>query len=151
MSNDDLPEREEKALRDFLEGRSTAQELHRALAHFARFDLASEGYRSMELSDPFSCEVGVELPRVIQRLESYLEGSLSAEELTLWATHLTLIDAYVTPGWEDDELADRYEVMWDVLQELSTPAIDGEIDEQRVSGYLDRLETLRADPRDCSH
>ena len=131
-----------QALRSYLEGRITDHELHQALAHVARFDMASERYRSVDFTSPLVCEVEVGVQQVVNRLQEYIKGRITADELVQWAAHLTLIDAYVTPGWQDDALADRFEPMWDVLQQLSSPAIDGEITPERVSEYLRRLAAI---------
>ena len=132
----------EQALRSYLEGRITDHELHQELAYVTHFDLVTEGCRSVDFTNSLVCEVEVSVPQVVNRLQEYLRGRITADELMQWAAHLTLIDAYVTAGWHDDAQADRFEPMWHVLQQLSSPAIDGEITPERVSEYLLRLAAI---------
>jgi len=141
MSNSSFSDREEQALRGYLEGRMKDHDLHQALSHVARFDVESEGWRTVDLTGSLGCSIEVDVPHVVSRLKDYLRGTIPAYELMQWAAHLTLIDAYVSPGWQDDALADEYEPMWDVLQQLSSPSTDGKITPEVVSAHLRRLET----------
>ncbi|MFZ2486473.1 MAG: hypothetical protein WAW84_07790 [Candidatus Rickettsiella isopodorum] len=72
-------------------------------------------------------------------LLAYLSGELSADDLTNWAGFLCIRAEYVSPKCEESN-PDYYEDMWYVVQCLSTPEIDGEINEERVKQYLDELE-----------
>lgn len=72
-------------------------------------------------------------------LLDYLDGKLSADDLTNWAGFLCIRTEYVSPKCEDSN-PDYYEDMWYVVQCLSTPEIDGEINEKQVHLYLSELE-----------
>ncbi|HFB67075.1 MAG TPA: hypothetical protein ENJ60_16190 [Aeromonadales bacterium] len=79
-------------------------------------------------------------PEIVKgMLDKYLVGEVGAQRLSDWAGFLTSNDVYVTPGWEDDTLADKYEPMWEVLQRLSTPFIDDAISKDRVESYIVEL------------
>ena len=52
---------------------------------------------------------------------------------------------YGTPYSLDDELADYFEDMFYVIQRLSTPEIDGEVNEGRVKKYLSELNKYPPD------
>ena len=62
-----------------------------------------------------------------------------AQQLSDKSAFLISIDAYKTAGWEDDRQADKYESMWYILQQLSTPFIDGPITKERVGRYINEL------------
>ncbi|MEM2160993.1 MAG: hypothetical protein QXN55_08580 [Candidatus Nitrosotenuis sp.] len=96
----------------------------------------------------YSMQVTVLPKHVRKMLWNYLAGKISAEELSRWANFLCLRAEYSSVHYLDDKLddslkdklADYYEDMWYVIQRLSTPEIDGEIDEARVRSYLDELK-----------
>jgi len=136
MSNNGRHDSEKLALQRYLTGDITTQELHQALSRVARFNISSEGISSIVFHSHLTCEVEVDVSHVRNRLKDYLRGKVSDEELAQWATHLVLIESYVTPAWEEELEVERYEPMWNILQQLSTPAIDGEITSRRIDEYL---------------
>lgn len=75
-------------------------------------------------------------------LEKYMKNELTADQLSEWADFLISSDVYVTEGWEDDEQADNFLPMWNVLQQLATPFIDGPITKERISYYLKQLKNI---------
>ncbi|MEX2499484.1 MAG: hypothetical protein WD397_11490 [Wenzhouxiangellaceae bacterium] len=77
-------------------------------------------------------------------LNKYLAGQVDAQSLSDWAAFLTSCDVYVTHGWKDDSQADKYEPMWEILQQLSTPSIDGPITKNRVKSYINLLSNITA-------
>lgn len=82
-------------------------------------------------------------PEIIEAmLSKYLAGEIDAELLSDWSLFLTTYDVYVTSGWEDDNQADKYEPMWEVLQQLSTPFIDGLITKERVRDHISELRLI---------
>lgn len=71
-------------------------------------------------------------------LEKYLAGSITSDELNKWARFIVLRGEYDCPDCElSDE--DHYEAMWDVIQALSVPEIDGDITHVRVEKYITQL------------
>ena len=82
---------------------------------------------------------------IISMLEKYLAGAVNEEQLSDWAGFLISNDVYVTESWEDDFQADKYEPMWEVLQQLSAPVIDGETTKYRVEDYISQLSSLDSD------
>lgn len=72
-------------------------------------------------------------------LHDYLSGKISSSQLNSWALFVCLRGEYSCPNWQDDEFADHYEDMFYVIQKLSTPKIDGEINPDRVKEYLFEL------------
>lgn len=87
-------------------------------------------------------------PRHVRRiLKDYLAGKISSENLTRWAMFIcsrfeycVVIDAF------DFELADYFEDLFYVIQRLSTPLIDGAVNEERVRQYLSELDKYPQDP-----
>lgn len=82
---------------------------------------------------------------IILMLEKYLSGVVKEKQLSDWAGFLISNDVYVTETWEDDFQADKYEPMWEVLQQLSAPIIDGGVTKYKVESYIDQLSSLESD------
>lgn len=79
---------------------------------------------------------------LIPVLDSYLNGHITPTELQRWSSWVLGQDEFCVQGWEDDSIADRYEPMWYVLQQLSTPLVDGEITQERVREHVSTLSSL---------
>ncbi len=80
-------------------------------------------------------------PRDVRKmLLHFLNGQITSVDLNKWAQFITLRAEYCCPHWEIDKIADYYEDMMYVIQCLSTPEIDGEINESQVKQYLSELE-----------
>ncbi|MDA0698061.1 MAG: hypothetical protein O2793_16895, partial [Proteobacteria bacterium] len=73
-------------------------------------------------------------------LLQYLEGEISDYELNQWARFICLRTEFTVPGGDDDKICDFYEDMYYVIQRVSTPEIDGDIDEDRIQSYLNELD-----------
>ncbi len=71
-------------------------------------------------------------------LRRYLSRNITAEDLNNWAGFICIRAEYTPPESEEID-PDYYEDMFDVIQCLSTPEIDGEINEARVNQYLSEL------------
>jgi hypothetical protein len=76
-------------------------------------------------------------------LNRYLHGDLTDSQLQEWADCLVSCDAYVSPDWQNDVSADFYEPMWDALQQLASPEIDGVITTERVERFVKKLEQMK--------
>lgn len=80
-------------------------------------------------------------------LTRYLSGDISDFELNKWARFICLRLEYIVPGGDDDSLNDFYEDMYYVIQRVSTPEIDGDINEDSIKSYLNELnEKYPTDP-----
>jgi hypothetical protein len=88
----------------------------------------------------YDMEVIVHPKDVKNMLQSYLEGRLSAEDLTNWAGFICVRGEYCSPNYLEDAMADYYEDMFYVIQRLSTPEIDGEVNDATVKSYLAELD-----------
>ena len=103
--------------------------------NFARRNLASELKKLDEV---------IVTPRTIQNmLEKYLNNSVSARELSEWASFLITSDIYICPDWENDDKAEQYETMWYVLQQISSPEIDGEITTECIIDHINILSRIK--------
>ncbi len=105
--------------------------------------LVNEGKKilgSQKVSDDI--EVFVTPSLIVLFLIKYVCGEIDSNYLCEWAGFLISNDVYVTPGWEDDSIADKYEPMWEILQNLSTPMTDGPISKTRVEGFIETLKHL---------
>ncbi len=80
--------------------------------------------------------------KVREILKKYLHDILSAKQLNEWAKFICIRGEYCCPENPSDfaNNEDYYEDMWNVIQCLSTPEIDGEINEECVRQYLGELE-----------
>ncbi len=86
-------------------------------------------------------------PRHVKKmLLNYLSGKCSAEDLTRWASFVCMRAEYGSANYLDDEMVDYYEDMFYVIQCLSTPEIDGEVNEKQVKLYLSELDKYPDDP-----
>lgn len=78
--------------------------------------------------------------QVRNMLTRYLSGDISDFELNKWARFICLRLEYIVPGGDDDNINDFYEDMYYVIQRVSTPEIDGDINEDSIKSYLDELD-----------
>lgn len=82
------------------------------------------------------CKILITPQQIAKILADYLNKKLNPMELQKWADFLCHNDALYTPRHEGE---DYYEDMWHVLQKISTPFIDGEINVNNISEYLTEL------------
>ncbi|WP_256082165.1 hypothetical protein [Massilia sp. YIM B04103] len=83
------------------------------------------------------------MPKNIESiLQMYLLGERSASELKDWAGFILSSEGYVCPNWDIDELTDRYEPMWEILQQLAMPEIHGQLSSQKIETYLQTLASI---------
>ena len=87
----------------------------------------------------YEVRVAVEPRHVRKMLHDYLLGKINDKDLTRWAMFICMRAEYGTPYYLDDEMADYYEDMFYVIQRLSMPEIDGEVNEVSVKSYLTEL------------
>jgi hypothetical protein len=91
----------------------------------------------------FEVKVPVYPSDVKTMLSKYLSDEISSDDLSKWGAFLCLRGEY---GSSEEELRideDFYETMWNVVQALSAPEIDGEITKAQVRGYFDELEKYK--------
>ncbi len=85
-------------------------------------------------------EITIKPSYVRKMLERYLKNEISYFDLNNWARFICLRTEYTVPDWENAEVNDDfYSDMYYVIQRISTPEIDGDIDEERIKGYLAEL------------
>lgn len=79
----------------------------------------------------------------------YLNHEATPRELQEWASWVLSCAPFCVKDWQDDSVADHYEPMWQVLQELSAPWVDGEPTRERCHEHLKILKSLdsNAGPR----
>ncbi len=82
---------------------------------------------------------------VIYVLQKFLSGILPSEYLIDWSSFLILGDMFVDPQWKYNQNSneDLYEPMWWVLQQLTCPAIDGEVTFNRVTKLVKDLKDFK--------
>jgi hypothetical protein len=104
---------------------------------------AMERVRSQPASEIGLCSV---MPAdILLVLQRRLTGSVTNEHLRAWADLVLWHDSYVNPGPSDDDaVADHYESMWDVLQQLELPAIHGPATDDRIIQHIASLKKLLA-------
>ncbi len=94
------------------------------------------------LKNIFAKEIVVFPLQIVNMLCMYLKNEISAEKLSEWASFLITSDVYVCPDWKDQEKSEKYERMWYVLQQLSSPELDGEITQKGVRQHLQTLHEI---------
>lgn len=82
------------------------------------------------------CKILVTPEHIKKVLIDYLDKKMCSQELSIWADFLCCNDGFFTPYHENE---DYYENMWYVVQRISTPFIDGEINIENISKYLAEL------------
>lgn len=80
---------------------------------------------------------------VAAMLTQFLNGTVSAEEIAAWSDFLLTEDVYTSPGYPNENETDKYEPMWWILQQLSSPEIDGYLDVSRAEEHLEVLDELK--------
>ena len=94
-------------------------------------------------------------PRHVKKmLVAFLQGQITASDLTKWAEFICFRCEYVSVCTDIDpldhkyqyrEIADYYIDMRYVVQKLSTPYLDGEVNTISVSQYLKELDKYKDD------
>ena len=125
-------------LEAFAEGRASRDELEKGLAGLVTVRFRGEE-RSVEVSPELKDEFVIRPEHVRSRMQAYLRGELTAEQLSEWASVILLVGAY---NWLGSQFLESSpgERAWEVVQELSLPAVHGEISHRAVHEKLDRLK-----------
>lgn len=123
-------------LEGILHGEFSVSEAIDLLRNYLQIDL-DDSIRKINVIHPLNCEVEITPIEVQNVLNKYIRGEVDADYLTKWAFLLTTLDEFTTPP-NDDE--DYYEHMWYVLQQLSSPEIDGKITLDKISGHVIELD-----------
>lgn len=88
-------------------------------------------------------EVEVVPKYIILKLNLYLEDKINEEQLSEWAAFIVTMEGFETPHWKDDyDLADNYDPMWEILQRLSTPHLDGWVNKELAKDYIAVLKKI---------
>jgi hypothetical protein len=125
------------SLQRFARGEVTRAQLEHDLKGLVEIDFSGP-VRAVRHSGDIGVEVEVRPEDVVQRLQSYLRGEMSAQTLSEWASAILMIDAYIYQGHEFSEVT-RGEEGWLVVQELSSPEVHGEISPASAHRQIDRL------------
>lgn len=91
----------------------------------------------------YDVKITVSPENVAKMLLAYLNKSINDEQLKNWANFLCSRAEYVSIDADFNIVSDYYEDMWYVIQRLSTPEIDGEINDSTVKKYLNELEKYK--------
>jgi hypothetical protein len=88
----------------------------------------------------YETRVIIKPAHVRRMLLDFLASKYTAKDLKKWATFICARTEYGCENYLDDQVADYYEDMFYIIQCLSTPEIDGEINEKQVQLYLFELK-----------
>ena len=138
MSNDEV----ERRLRSFLSGDVPFTDMRQWFARYGEIRMSGDSIHSIDFHSPPPVEIVVRPLDVQGMLRRYLAGTLDAHSLRQWAAFIVLSEAYAPPEAEGTNDEDLYEPMWYVLQQLSTPEIDGAISPHRARKHLDEIKNL---------
>jgi len=111
----------------------------RILAFILDGDISLIDEIDMNQYDQLNETVIIKPSHIRKMLLKYLTEEISDFDLNQWARFLCLRGEYIVPGGDDDKINDFYEDMYYVIQRVSTPEIDGDIDKDRIQSYLDEL------------
>lgn len=138
--------REDKAkqlLTDFLEGRRPLSQIEEELHDYLliNFHLAP-ARREIVRSDLDSrtIQITVKEHHLRHMLQQYLDGEVSAIELSNWAALIYMLPVFVPEGETEDERWEAgNEPTWTIIQELVTPELFDSLHPDAVRRYLDLL------------
>lgn len=88
----------------------------------------------------FNMKLIVEPIHVRKMLDRYLTEKISANDLNKWAIFICFRTEYISADPLNDELVDYFDDMFYVIQCLSAPELDGEINKKSVLAYLAELD-----------
>jgi hypothetical protein len=103
-------------------------------------DISLINHDALVSPDLGDVEVVITPSHLRKMFRSFLNGKINADELKHWAEFVRFRGEYVCKGWENDDSADYYTDMWDVLQMTSTPELDYELTPETIRRYLKMLE-----------
>ena len=90
---------------------------------------------------------------IIHVLEKYLQNDLDENYVREWALFVRMILRYVSPNDEycehnnDEKAYEKYYPVWEVIEQLTCPAIDGELTPARAKELIHLLyEFMRNTP-----
>jgi len=75
---------------------------------------------------------------VINFLQLYISNKKIEAEVKDWALFLLMTDAFSTPNIETD----YFDSLWDIINELSCPEVDGKLTKERALNYISELKKL---------
>lgn len=85
-------------------------------------------------------EIFVKPNHVRKMLLDFLAGKITADELAKWSKFICLRPEYGSEFYLDDEKWNYHETMFNVIQRLSTPELDGDVTHESVKNYLSKLK-----------
>lgn len=132
----------EKMLRGFLEGVYTLDQVKRVLEPRLIFDFDDHEKRREILRNELAgaIKIPVDETHVRKTLERYLEGKLSATDVSDWAAFVYLTEVFVPKGdTEEARWLAGEGPTWDVLQRLMTPSLFGGLNEMMAKEYIEML------------
>ena len=91
-------------------------------------------------------EVHITPPDLLPMLRRYFEGKATANEMQEWASWILFQEELCILGWQNDDLADYYEPMWNILQAISSPATDGPLSRTKAHAYMSMLNAMGPGP-----
>jgi hypothetical protein len=101
---------------------------------------------------PFSHLVRIHLDpiAIIHVMEKFLQNEIDEWFVKEWALFILMMDCYVSPNYEyyisdtcsdiNGEIADKYECVWYVVQQLSAPEIDGKLTPDKAREHIQFLQ-----------
>ena len=132
----------ECVLQNFLTGASTLTDVQAALQNYVKinYDLAPN-YREMHDNQLQTVvQIRVIDQYVQHMLNKYIVGEISALELSNWAAFIFTSGGFVPNGETEDEQWKAGEgPLWDILQQLMTPSVFGELTPEIAQRYLAQL------------
>lgn len=134
----------EAILEDYLERRITFAEFERQMRPWLDIGPRGAGF-GVRFRQPLHAQVPVAPSHVLSALADFAAGTLPEDELVLWATMVDMLTEFGPGAYATDEETDRLEPMWDVIVNLTSPAIFGELTRETVAMYAQRLRDLESE------
>lgn len=98
-------------------------------------------------ANPKSREVHIAPPDLIPMLKRYFDGRRTVQEMQEWASWILFQEELCILGWQNDDIADYYEPMWNILQAISSPVTDGPLSRTKAHAYISMLNAMGPGPK----
>jgi len=126
-------------LTSYLEGGISLSELQEALYGYIaiNFDLAPDQRDIHDIHLSEDIKVTVVKEHLCQMIRKYLSGGISEIEFSNWAAFIFMTPFYVPEGETEEERWQAGEgPTWEVIQQLASPSIYGELNPVTAEEYL---------------
>jgi hypothetical protein len=134
-----------RVLRGFLAGEISSASLRERLAGHMSIEGDWASFK-IDITKPLEVRVTVSPTDLCPMLEKYLAWKVEDDELARWAALILMLDPYANPvGLSEAESDALMDPVWNVLWDLSAPAVSGVDPRDRITKALPELSKLQGE------